>query len=85
MNQGPSEGSEISADEYLARRIQIYRVYFCRDPVFTCLKNGEDKNGSYKNRHCRGIIFLSGRIGRPIQLYSAPLAGLEHGAQKLLP
>ena len=36
--QGTSEGFETLELEYLTRRIQICRGYFCWDPVFTCFK-----------------------------------------------
>ena len=38
-NRGTSEGSETSADGRSTRRIHIYRVYFCWNPVFACFKN----------------------------------------------
>ena len=37
-NQGTSEGSETSADEYATMRIQFHLVYFCSDYVFMRFK-----------------------------------------------
>ena len=52
-NQGTSEESETSEDEYLARRIQIHLDDFLLWPFFTCFKKWEVKKWYYKNNPSR--------------------------------
>ena len=60
-NQGTSEGSETSADEYLTRRIRFFFGYFCSNSVFPYLKNEISKMNFTKivkadlNSPCRDL------------------------------
>ena len=64
MNQGTSEGSETSeqeyVDTYLTRQIQIYRVYFCSGIIWKfILKKGQksisQKYTAYLDFLCREL------------------------------
>ena len=50
-NWGPSEGSETSTDEYSARRIQIYRVFF--GTLFSHVSSHVSKNERPKMDHTK--------------------------------